>query len=187
VPDGSKRTLRLSAEAKAVWVEFFNETGKEVGELTGAEASVVSKAKGIAGRLALLFHVCREASAEPRIGDEISEVDMAAGIRLSRWFAREWRRCWLISRGEIDSEGGDDKAEQSDAEVLLEWLAGQEEGEATMRQLKWSGPRRLRGKEGIEALQEAIQELIDTGKVELIHRKPAHGGRASVVLKVKDE
>jgi hypothetical protein len=88
------RTLDLSVDARKLFVEFHNENGRachaasESGD--GARAAVLSKLRGYAVRLALIFELCKSAEdGTAELAESVGVESMAAGITVVDWFAAE--------------------------------------------------------------------------------------------------
>ncbi|TVQ32987.1 MAG: DUF3987 domain-containing protein [Phycisphaeraceae bacterium] len=98
--DPIPRPLRLTPEAKEAWISFVNEHGVEQINLVDEEAAAWSKLEGYAARLALIIHLVREATDDPSLvdRDRVDEGSIAAGVRLSRWFAAEALRVYAVFR-----------------------------------------------------------------------------------------
>src|SRR5262249_43632546 len=99
--------LNLTADAKAMWIAFYNEHAQEQAELTGDLAAAWSKLEGYAARLALVVHLARWAGAALG-GEQPGDVDakaIASGIALSRWFGQETQRVYAaLSESEEEKE-----------------------------------------------------------------------------------
>jgi len=99
--------IPLNADAKATWIAFVNQTGREQFE-RGEERLIAawSKLEGYAARLALIFHQVRHAAGDPSIDPwRIDQQSMEAGIHLSRWFGYEAERVYLsLSESEQQKE-----------------------------------------------------------------------------------
>ncbi len=89
-------SLKLSAEGKKVWIEFYNRHASEQADLVGDLAAAWSKLEGGAARFALVIHLVRCANEDPNLEslDEIDAESVAAGVALSRWFGHEARRVY---------------------------------------------------------------------------------------------
>ena len=81
--------LRMTPEAKAVWVEYYNEWAKRQAAVEGATAAAYAKLEGGAARLALLHSVITRVGVLADDCDPIEADSMRAGITLARWFAFE--------------------------------------------------------------------------------------------------
>ncbi|MGQ9915772.1 MAG: DUF3987 domain-containing protein, partial [Thermogutta sp.] len=117
--------LKLSPEAKARFVAFYNANAKEQVELEGDLASAWSKLEEYAARLALVVHCIRVAAGDRTVEDAgvVDAASMESAILLTAWFKREARRV----RG-IFTETGDDTARRK----LKKWIAARG-GSVTVR------------------------------------------------------
>ena len=79
----------MDAEAKAVFVRFYNECGAASVETDEHEAAAWCKLAGHAARLALVGQLTRDPSAEFVTGDS-----MQAACDLARWFGNEALRIY---------------------------------------------------------------------------------------------
>jgi hypothetical protein len=141
--------LTLTAEAKAVWIEYFNrhaqeQTGFGEGDLNAAW----SKLEGYAARLALVMHCIRQVSGES-VDPMVVDVDsMTAGIKLAEWFGHETERVYAALRETTEEQQRRELAE------LIQGLGGR----ASVRDLC----QRRRKYRRDAALAEAhLQHLVD--------------------------
>jgi hypothetical protein len=160
--------LRLSAEAKAIWVAFYDDWAQEQAAAEGAMAAAYAKLEAYAARLSLLHHVvtCVGRNADDR--QEVGARSVEAGIGLARWFASEARRIYAML-GESPEERQDRR--------LVEFIRSQG-GRITTRQLQRSNPARYRAAEQAEA---ALHGLVESGLAEWHRHQPEGGGRPSQV------
>jgi hypothetical protein len=107
------KPLGLSAEAKAVWVQYFNRHRAEIGEMEEDLTAASSKLEAYTARFALVFQLCQWAAGDAGAGNQIDEVSMRAAIELSDWFGGEAKRVYALF-GETD--------EESDRRELVELL-----------------------------------------------------------------
>jgi hypothetical protein len=165
-PDGEPEPaiVRLSPEAKAAWIRFYNEHAQEQVELTGDLSAAWSKLEGYAARLALVAHLVRWAAGDfvdPSCADETS---VAAGVALSRWFGQETRRVYAIL-----TETEADRQRRELAELI-----GRHGGRMTTRDLM----RSSRAYPTAEAAEQALDDLFQAGFGRWIDKNPtAKGGR----------
>ena len=83
--------LPLSAAAKTLWVEFYDQHATEQEALgDGHEAAAWSKLEAYAARFALVFALCKNPQAA-----EIDSPSMNDAIRLTRWFCGETKRVYV--------------------------------------------------------------------------------------------
>ena len=76
---GEPVTISMTQEAKALWVEWYNEWAKRQAAVEGATAAAYAKLEGGAARLALLHHVVTRVSALADDSDLIEPESMAPG------------------------------------------------------------------------------------------------------------
>lgn len=165
--DPTPQLLRLNARAKVAWVAFVNEHGAEQLALVGDEAAAWSKLEGYAARLALIMHLVRAAADDPTLADTdvVDEASIAAGIRLSRWFAAEARRVYaaLAADEEVRS-----------LQRLIE-LAERQPGSFSARD--W---QRLRSLPKVTDARAELDRLVAAGHGNWEHMAPGRkGGRPS--------
>ncbi len=144
--------LRLTPEAKALWVEFFNEHATEGEGLTGDLAAAWSKAEGYAARLSLVVHLARWAATDEPLAlpDAVDAESLGAGITLARWFVGEAERVYAAQR-----ESDADRVRRR----LAEWIDNRG-GRVTVRDVA-RGPRAFRGDE--ERAERALESLVKAG------------------------
>lgn len=127
--DGEPRPaiVHLTADGKQAWIAFYDAHNVEAADLCGDLAAAWAKLEGYAARFALVHHLVRRAAGE-NVGDEIDAVSIAAGVKLSRWFAHEARRVYAVL-GETE----EDRARRQ----LIEWIE-RRGGAVTVRELTHS-------------------------------------------------
>lgn len=117
------RLVRLSDEAKRLWIEHFESHDEETADLSGDDAAAWSKLEETPARLALVFHMAKAAAFDPLSGDDEPDADvvdaetMAAAIRVVAWFKGETRRVYQM----LDESAADEAARQED-ERLAAWI-----------------------------------------------------------------
>lgn len=164
--DGEPRSaiVQLTAEGKRAWIAFYNEHNAEAADLCGDLAAAWSKLEGYAARFALVHHLIRQVFGED-VGDGIDAVSIAAGVRLSRWFAHEAKRVYAML-------AEDDESRQRRQSVELIERKG---GSVTVRD--WQRTRSHRTAEDAEAeLAELV--VFGEGRWEEVAPGPK-GGRPS--------
>jgi hypothetical protein len=87
----------LSTEAKALWVEWYNDWARTQTQSEGELAACYSKIEAVAARLALLHHIVTTAH-DDAIRTAIPADSMLAGIKMARWFASESERVYSVLR-----------------------------------------------------------------------------------------
>jgi hypothetical protein len=162
--------VTMTPEAKALWVDFFNDWNKDLAATRGDMAAALSKLEAYAVRLALLLHVV--ANVNDPAPSPVSAACMQAGITLTRWFAGEARRVYaLIGAG---------RRQQFD-ELLLHRLR-ETGGTATPRMVRdWN--RALYPTDA--AAESALMQLVQLGLARLEVTAPGpKGGRPSSVFRL---
>ncbi|WP_457570720.1 DUF3987 domain-containing protein [Desulfovulcanus sp.] len=129
----SPHILRLDAEAKTLWIQFYNEIeenlgkNKEFHEVKDFGAKIAENAT----RLAATFHVF-----EYGLKDKISKKTMLQAVEIVTWHLLETKKIFgLLERTN----------EQCDAEILLTWLLKSGKKEFRAAEILRAGPRRFRG------------------------------------------
>jgi DNA polymerase-1 len=138
--------LRLSPEAKQVWVRFYDDWAGHQAEAEGDLAASYSKIEACAARFALLHHVVTHAPAGEDC-DPVGPESVEAGVALARWFAAETRRIYGML-GESDQD--------RQVRRLVEFIRVQG-GSITARALQRSSPTRYRTPQQAE---EALDVLV---------------------------
>src|SRR5262249_53396549 len=77
--------LGLSAEAKRLWIAFYNEWGSVQEVAEGEQAAAFAKLEAYASRLMLLHHVVSHTAAGVDDRRAVTEASAKAGIALARW------------------------------------------------------------------------------------------------------
>ena len=132
--EGEPYVIRLNHEAKALWVNFYNEWAGEQVNVEGEMAASYSKLEGCALRLALVHHIVSHVSLGSDDTCTLGSESMQAGINLARWFANEARRIY----GMLGESNQDRKSR-----TLVEFIRGRG-GRITARQLQKANSRRYR-------------------------------------------
>jgi hypothetical protein len=143
--------LRLSPEAKQLWITFFNAHAEEQVHLSGDEAAAWSKLEGYAARLAMVVHCLRWAAGDSTLAHsgEVDDKSMEAGIILSRWFGYEAKRVYAILQQDDESQ----------ATVELIELVRRLGGRITVRDLSHHD----RQYQPVEVAEEALNGLVTAG------------------------
>ena len=147
--------LQLSADAKQVWVTFYNDWAQEQAAVEGELAAAFAKLEAYAARFALIHHVACRVFAYRDDRTAIESASVQAGITLCRWFADEARRVYSML-SETD--------EQRDARRLVEFILSRG-GRITTRDLQRSNNRKYRTADDAAA---ALSGLIVAGMGEWI-------------------
>jgi hypothetical protein len=164
--DGERRPwfVKLSAQAKALWVRFYNEWAEEQAAVDGDLASAFSKLEAYAARLTLLHHVVTNV-ARGQTKEPVAPESVEAAVALTRWFVQEARRIYS-SLGE--------SPEERDVRRLVEFIRLRG-GSVTVRELHRSNQTKYRAAGDAEA---ALQALVDAGLGDwVIHAPGPDGGR----------
>lgn len=171
-PDWQRRGVDLTAEAKAKWIEFYNEWGQVQHQADGEEEYALAKLEGYTARLALLLAVVDATVAKTNPVIEVTHVDRA--IAMVRWFARETARVYEVLRN-----GGEEKEEDQ----VLAWVRSQG-GKVTVRDLVRSKMGRSQGTEWCRARLDA---LVREGVAKWVTKPSTEaGGRPSTSLVLLD-
>lgn len=160
--------IPLSAEAKALWVEYHDEV--EIRLAAGGDYAdvrdVASKSADNAARLAALFHIFEHGG-----GGAIGVEAMEAGCMVAAWHLQESRRFF----GEIAVP-----TDLADAMRVIRWLLEYDSaktcGVVTTRDLQRLGP--VRNKDRLDAALRQLQDhhhahLRTDGKRKLVEINPA--------------
>jgi hypothetical protein len=145
--------LRLSPEAKAAWVAFYDAWAREQASAEGELAAAYSKLEAYTARFALLHHIV---SRIARGEDECAPVEpesIQAGVTLARWFAREARRIHSLLT---------ESQEERDTRRLVEFIRARG-GRISVRKLQKSNSRKYPRNEDAEA---ALNALVNAGRGE---------------------
>jgi len=121
MPARRPAVLDLDFDALERFRGFWHEHEREMGAASGAVRAMLAKTEAAVLRLALVFHVARQAAggAAP---DRIDADTMERAIVLGRWFAREGRRVYqMLLGGRAVDRTADDAAV---AEKWIERLGG---------------------------------------------------------------
>lgn len=145
--------LTMTAEAKRLYIEFYNSNSRELAELSGDLAAAWSKFEEYAVRFALVIHLTRWAHGDLAFdGSEDNAVDadsMRSAITLCEWFKRETRRVYA-RLGQTQ--------EQKRLCELVEWIE-RKGGEVAVREVQ-QGRRDCKTSADAEAL---LAELVEGG------------------------
>jgi hypothetical protein len=148
--DGCKvpRVLRLSDEAKPVWIDWYNAWAKEQAAVEGELAAAFAKLEGFAARFALIHHISSCAALQTDDAIPIEADAIEAGIALARWFAGEARRIYSTLS---------ESTEEREIRALVEFVRAQG-GSITVRQLQRSNGRKYPDADTARLALEALVE-----------------------------
>ncbi len=134
--------IDLSAEARELWIAFYNRHGAEMMRLDDDLAAAWSKLRAYAARFALIFQLSKWAAGEAS-DDSIDGDSMEAGIELADWFGGEARRVYGLF---TENEGDREQRE------LIEMIR-RKGGSVTARELRASARRYRQPGEAEKALE----------------------------------
>ena len=147
--------VRLSPEAKDLFVRFYNSNADERIELQGDMKAAWAKFAGYAARLALVFHLVERIDDDKPM-DILPGDAMQRAIRLVLWFKREAARILQLLRNtkcEIDFE----------SKEILDTVE-QNGGTITLRDLQHRR-NKYRSKEGSKNVIAMLDALVRQGKL----------------------
>jgi hypothetical protein len=163
-------SLDLDHDAKATWIDWYNDWADRQFESRAEQAAVLAKLEGYAARLGLIHHVVTLASEGCNELYPVSNRSIQAGIKLARWFANEAIRVYRILRLTQDEQ---------DQRELVEWIESLG-GKATTRDLRnsWRGRYPT-----VDDAETALNDLVEAGLGEWQHCTAGQqGGRPSRVF-----
>src|SRR5262249_49649457 len=131
----------------------------------GETAAALSKLEGMAARFALLHHLVTHAARDSDDCDPVGKDSIDAGVRLCRWFAREFERIYAILS---------ETTEEQDTRRLVEFIRARG-GRITVKELQRSTSRKY----PTAALAEAALEGLVAGGLAQWQERPSspQGGR----------
>jgi hypothetical protein len=159
--------LRLTEEARRVWVEWYEEWAQAQHDVSGDLLAAYSKLEGAAARLALVHHVVTmvDLESDGEAQTPVCAASMHAGVALARWFAREAARIYAAVH-----ESDEDRARRR----LVQWVQAHG-GRVTVTQLQRSNGRLYAT---ADVAREALDALTKLGWGRFEPRQPGpHGGR----------
>jgi hypothetical protein len=162
--------VRLSPEAKDLWVRFYNSNVGERMLLDGDMKASWAKFASYVGRLALVFHIVQRIE-DGKPMEELPGETMQRAIRLVMWFKRETVRILQLLRRtkcEIDFE----------ATAVLE-VVEKNGGKITVRELQHHR-NKYRSKDGAKKAEALLDELVRQGK---LATEQALSGNGKAVLR----
>jgi DNA polymerase I-like protein with 3'-5' exonuclease and polymerase domains len=144
-------SLRLSPDAKTVWVDFYNAWAQEQAAAEGELAAAFSKLEAYAARFALLHHVVGRVARKEDDCDPVEPESVEAGVRLCLWFAGEARRIYSTLT---------ESTEERDARRLIEWIWARG-GKTTAKDLQRSNSRKY---PTADSATQALDALAEYGR-----------------------
>ncbi len=169
--DGPK-DLDLDPDAKVQFARYADSVYSRQEAASGAMATMLSKLPATAARIALVFHLVRQAGTEPTLGHRLDVESIRRGIALAEWAGREQQRVYGMLLGD---RGVDQDAD--DAETLRKWLAAHG-GSTTLRKIR-RGPKSLRDEARAAA---AAERLVVEGRA--VRETAVTGGRPAQVVRL---
>ncbi len=167
VGDPAPHLIGFAADAKAKFVEFYNEHAEEQVKLDGDEDASWAKLTGYCARLSLVIHLVRWVSEGGPTTNAVDLASVEAAIELCCWFGREAQRVYALLSESV---------EEREQRELADWLRGRGDVGATARDLTKS-KRRYKD---TPALAEAhLRGLVKAGLATSKIESPAGGGAAT--------
>jgi hypothetical protein len=148
--DGEPYVLKLSPEAKACWVRWYEAWGREQAATEGELAAAFSKLEEAAARFTLIHHVVTRFDRNKSDLGPVEVESMEAGIALARWFGAEAKRVYAVLA---------EDEEQRTTRRLVEHIRAHG-GRITARELQRSNSRKYPTAEAAEA---ALEQLVTDG------------------------
>lgn len=160
------RPVRLSPEAKQLWVTWFNENKRLVEQETGILAGWYTKLDQQCARLSLILHALAHPDSFEQVA--VGEATMRAAIDLAEYFRAHAHRA--LSRLGVANHG---RAAGLAVRTLTRLIDAGADGLTTRELMKALG-----GHVPTEALRDALAELQDRGQVVVRAVPPGEqGGR----------
>jgi hypothetical protein len=88
--------LRLTPQAKAAWVAFYDRWAVRQAEAEGELAACLAKLEAYAARFALVHHVVTRVAEGQDDCDPVEPASIEAGVALVEWFAYEAERVYAM-------------------------------------------------------------------------------------------
>jgi hypothetical protein len=163
--------LRLTPEAKKVWIAFYDEWAKKQAEAEGELAAALSKLEAYPARFALIHHVVNRLAEGKDHSDPVEVESIVAGITLARWCADETERVYAVCR-----------ATNAEREIrrLIDYIRSHG-GKMTARILHKSNRSRYTSPEAAEA---TLDDLVKAGCGEW--SPTGEGGRPSRIFSLRE-
>ena len=157
--------LKLSPEARTLFKEYVNETGKEQAAMHGHLASQWSKLEEIPARLAIIIHSVRQVTTVVSDPWSVDAVTMQAAINLGEWFKDETLRINRLLTEPTD---------QREIQELATWIQSQG-GKITARDL-------CKARRDIPTSEEAEEKLIQLVDLGFGEWKGTHKSREFILF-----
>jgi hypothetical protein len=165
--------LKLTPEAKELWVSFYDEWSDRQHRAEGAGAAALAKLEAYAARFALVHHVVENVGPlgkGKQEGFPIGKRSIQAGIDLAKWFSNEADRIYRLVNETEDAREG---------RRLLEWIEQQGEP-VTARGVHKANKSRYPSSEAAEL---ALNDLVKSGWGKWEQRPTGEkGGRPTAVF-----
>lgn len=151
------KILTLSPDAKSAYVDFYNDIADELFEADNDNArSIISKAKVMAARLALVHRALWLATEGGSENEPLPLASMEAGIEWARWCLAEQMRVYGFTQSQTDEQAGKYLADRIRAKHDLdEWLCASQVLRLNNRRYK-----------NAERAREAMAQMVAAGLAE---------------------
>jgi hypothetical protein len=123
------RLVRLSPEARRLWIDFHDLHADELAEHVGDLAAAWSKLRDTCARIALILHEARIAA-----GEKIDELEVDANCMQRAIVLVEWAKHEVVRVYRILGESDVDRSARHADEKLVSWIR-RREGSATAREV----------------------------------------------------
>jgi hypothetical protein len=155
--------VRLSQEAKRAWAALINAHYEEQRSVDFAPSlrGPWGKLEQYAGRIVLILHMLKLASAPHWVGDSIPEVQSATvgdAARLLDFLKSHTRRVYAAMHARARREEGSE-----DVQAILKWILRHAKASFSLRDLNRDLTRTFGGR--ARALDEALAWLINTNHI----------------------
>jgi len=142
------KLIRMSAEAKRLFVDFYNRHNLEQAERCGTTAAAGAKIEEIPARLALIFHCVKVANGNVE-ANQVDAESMEPAIVIAEWFMAEAERIYSVMSGnDFDRE----------LRSVFDWIKSRG-GTVTASELR----RGRRSIDDSESADEVLVALVNAG------------------------
>jgi hypothetical protein len=169
--DGEPVVIRMDSDAKAIWVQFYDEWALEQTAVEGDLLAAFAKLEAYAARFALGHHVCMHTHLGIDDRVPLTAESMAAGVQLARWFGNEARRVYSML-----AESDEQRARRK----LVEFIKTRG-GRITARELQRSNNRKYRSAEEADG---ALCGLANAGVAHWLETPEGTNGRPTRILEL---